>query len=462
MKTLRVEDVRCAVRGRWLSPPGRADVWRVTTDSRDARQGDLFIALRGERFDGHAFLPAAAEGGCVAAIVNRDAQLPAGAADALAGGIIGVDDTVGALGELAAWYRRQVPARVIAVTGSNGKTTVKEMIHAVLSRRWTGTRSAKSFNNSIGLPLTLLSAGEADDYVVCEIGSNAPGEVSALAAIAAPDVAVITSVAEAHLEGLGSIEKIAAEKASILAELGDEGTGIVWADSDVLDRAVRQYPARCIRFGLSDAADLRLTAYRPCGRGSRFEVNGRLRVRLPVPGRHNAINALSAIAVARRLGMDQALAVEALAAIAPPAMRTEWIDAGPVTLINDAYNSNPASVLAAAAVLAEATARRRVMVLGDMLELGPRSEQLHRQLGADLAPDGVDLLIGVGPLGRYIARGAAPGPIATKTFESPAEAAAEIPAVLRDGDVVLIKGSRATGMEVLVGPIVSAFAGRDV
>ena len=461
MKPLDMEDIRRAVRGRWLSGPGRGEVRRVTTDSRDARPGDLFVALKGEHFDGHAFLSAAAAAGCAAAVVQRDTEVPPGAAGALGGGVIGVEDTVGALGELAAWYRGQVPARVIAVTGSNGKTTVKEMIHAVLSRRWKGSRSAKSFNNSIGLPLTLLGAEAGDDYVVCEIGTNAPGEVSALAAIAAPDVAVITSVAEAHLEGLGSLEKIAAEKASILGALDAKGAGVVWADSDVLDRAVRQYPARRIRFGLSEDADLRLTACLPSGRGVRFQVNGRLWVDLPLPGRHNAVNALAALAVARRLGMDEARAAEALAETPPVPMRTEWIDAGGVTVINDAYNANPASVLAAVEVLAGATGGRRVLALGDMCELGPRAEELHRRLGADLAGGCADLLIAVGPLGRYIAQGAAAGPMVTVTFDSAAEAAAHVPGLLRDGDVVLIKGSRATGMEVLVAPIVSAFAPGD-
>jgi len=457
MKPLPIEDVRQAVRGRWVAPASSATVLRVTTDSRDTQAGDLFVALRGPRFDGHAFLSAAAAGGCVAAIVDRTAEVDSDVALAFGGGVIGVADTTGALGDLSAWYRRHVPARVIAVTGSNGKTTVKEMIHAVLSARWTGSRNIKSFNNSIGLPLTLLGAHPGDDYVVCEVGTNAPGEIAALAKIAAPDIAVITSVAEAHLEGLGSIEQVVAEKASILGAVGDDGVAVVWADNDLLTRAAGHYGVRCITFGVSDEADLRLTGYAPSGRGSRFQVNGHLWVDLPLPGRHNALNALSALAVARRLGMDEAAAAEALAAAPPVAMRTEWIDAGGVTIINDAYNANPASVLAAADVLAEAPAMRRVMLVGDMCELGPRSRELHEQTGAELARRGVDLLIGVGPLGRYIARGAASDATATAECDSPDAAADQAPPMLRDGDVVLIKGSRATGMEALVEPIQRAF-----
>ena len=461
MKPLTVEQIRLAVGGRWLAPSNEATALRVTTDSRDVRPGDLFVALRGPRFDGHAFLAAAAAGGCVGAIVDRRIDLPLDPDTVFPGGLIGVSDTTGALGELAAWHRRELPARVIAVTGSNGKTTVKEMIHAVLSRRWKGSRNVRSFNNTIGLPLTLLGADEGDDYVVCEIGTNAPGEVAALADIAGPDIAVITSVAEAHLEGLGSIEKVAVEKASILSPLGRDGLGVVWADSDLLTRAAAQYGVRCIRFGLADDAEIRLTAYQGRGRHSRFEVNGRLWVDLPLPGRHNAVNALSALAVARELGMDEAEAADALAAMGAVAMRTEWIDAGTVTIINDAYNANPASMAAAGRVLGDAEASRRVMIVGDMRELGPRAERMHEQVGAELARCGIDLLIGVGSLGRYIAKGAAAAGLAAEALDAVDQAAEAVSALLRDGDVVLIKGSRAMGMDGLIEPIRSAFAGGE-
>ncbi len=459
MKPLTVEQVRRAVGGRWLAPSDEATALRVTTDSRDVRPGDLFVALKGPRFDGHAFLAVAAAGGCVGAIVSRHIDLPADIDAAFPGGLIGVSDTTAALGELAAWHRREVTARVIAVTGSNGKTTVKEMIHAVLSRRWRGTRNIKSFNNNIGLPLTLLGVGGEDDYVVCEIGTNAPGEIAALADIAGPDIAVITSIAEAHLEGLGSIEAVAVEKASILSPLGRDGVGIVWADSDLLARATVRYAVRCLSFGLAEGADLRLTAYQSDGRRSRFEVNGRLWVDLPLPGKHNALNALSALAVAREMGMDETEAADALAAMRPVSMRTEWIEAGTVTIINDAYNANPASMRAAGDVLASADGSRRVMIAGDMRELGPRAEQLHQQVGADLARCGVDLLIGVGSLGRYIAKGAADAGLAAEAFDAIGPAAESVCALLDDGDVVLIKGSRAMGMDAVIEPIRSAFAG---
>jgi len=458
MKVLAVEDIRRAVLGRWVSRgPEGATVKRVSTDTRTAGAGDLFVALKGERFDGQTFLAQAARAGCVAAIVPRDAPIPPELANAFPGGLIGVEDTTAALGELAAWYRRQVSATVVAVTGSNGKTTVKLMIRHILAKRLTGSCSPKSFNNSVGVPLTLLAVKPGDDYAVCEVGSNAPGEVAALGRIVQPDIAVITSVGPTHLEKLLSVEKVAVEKASLLQTLGKEGLAVVWSDSEWLDRALRAYDQRQIRFGESDSADLRLTAYEPVGAGQRFQLNGRFWVDLPVPGRHNAMNALAAIAVAQRFSFRQEEAIAALADFSGPEMRLQWVSLGELTVLNDAYNANPASVAAAAEVLADAQGRRKVMVAGDMRELGPQAQEMHELMGRDLARRKIDLLIGVGGLGRYIAKGAAEAGLAAEAFDTVEDAGRAIAALLRPGDVVLLKGSRATAMERLLEPIRAAF-----
>ena len=457
MIPLTVEEVRRAVRGRWRTPQGPQSVEAVSTDTRTAAEGDLFVALCGARFDGHAFLGEAAETGCAAAIVAADAEIPDDVAKGFPGGLIGVADTTAALGDLAAYQRAHMRTTVIGVTGSNGKTTVKRMIHSILSRRFRGTCGPKSFNNEVGLPLTLLGAAAGDDYVVCELGTNHPGEIAALARIARPDVAVITSVAEAHLEGLGSLEKVAAEKASILFFLADGGTGVVWADSDVLDRALKACDCRLVRFGTSESAALRLTACETGGRTQRFEINSHLWVHLPIPGRHNALNAMAALAVAQRLGMDEQEAAEALAGFQPVEMRMQWMDIGDVTLINDAYNANPASMLAAADVLAQCSAERKVMIAGDMGELGPESKSLHSRVGRQIAEREIDLLIGVGRLGRYIAEAATDAGVCCETFDSPSQAIQGAPALLRGGDLVLIKASRAVGLEALVDPIREAF-----
>ena len=335
------------------------------------------------------------------------------------------------------------------------------MIHHVLGGRLAGSCSPKSFNNAIGVPLTLLAVRPGDDYVVCELGTNAPGEIAALAAMARPDVAVITSVAPAHLERLGSLERIAAEKAAILGALAPAGLGVIWADSDELARAVRAHGRRLVRFGESEDADLRLTGFQPLGRRQRFELNGRLWVDLPLPGRHNALNALAALAVAQRFGVPQDAAAGALADFAGQAMRLEWIDLPDGTVINDAYNANPASLAAAGDVLAGCPAGRRVMIVGDMLELGDEAEALHRRAGRDLAAKGIDLLVCVGPLGRYIAQGAAEGGARVETFADGDAAAAGIATRVCAGDTVLVKGSRGMALERLIAPLRAALGERQ-
>jgi len=460
MRPLMLEEIRQAVHGRWLARGKPVTVRGVSTDTRAAGEGELFFALRGERFDAHGFLGQAAGAGCLSAVVALDAELPAEAAGAFPGGLIGVADTTKALGELGAFHRRQFGGTVVAVTGSNGKTTVKRMAHHVLSRRLRGTCSPKSFNNAVGVPLTLLGISPGDDYVICELGTNAPGEIAALAGMASPDVAVVTSVGPAHLERLGSVPRVAVEKASILGALAPEGLGVIWGDSQELARAVRAYRRRLIRFGQAESADLRLTGYEPLGRRQRFEVNGRLWVDLPLPGRHNALNALAALAVAQRFGFTQDDAAAGLADFAGDAMRLEWIELAGGTLINDAYNANPASLAAAADVLAGAGGRK-VLLVGDMRELGEQAEALHHQAGRDLADKGVDLVIAVGTLGRCIARGAAERGLAAEAFDACAAAAEELGRLLREGDTVLVKGSRAMAMEALIAPVRAALGESD-
>ncbi|MCJ7543580.1 MAG: UDP-N-acetylmuramoyl-tripeptide--D-alanyl-D-alanine ligase, partial [Phycisphaerae bacterium] len=480
---LGLSQIRTSAGGQWVrgtkSLP-RVKVTAITTDTRTAKPGELFVAILGEHFDGHAFLPQAGGAGCVAAVVSAKADVPTGAAALFPGGLIVVDDTVAAVGRLAGWHRRRHGAKVIAVTGSNGKTTVKGMIHHILSRRLVGSCGPKSFNNFIGVPLTLLAVGEADAYVACELGTSAPGEIAALASIAKPDVAVITSIGPTHLEKLGSVAKVAAEKAAILRHLAKDGLAVLPCDSPELDKVLRRYKGECVRFGAADGVEFRLTGYEsfgstaPAGAAggqsptrqsrygdvARFEVNGRLWVTLPLPGRYNAVNALAAMAVANHFGIAPPEAAEALADFTGAPMRMERVALGGVTVINDAYNANPASVAAAAEVLSEEKALRRVMVVGDMRELGEQAPALHAATGAEIAARAVDLLVCVGELGRYIAVGAAEGGLQTVTYET-VEAAARgdgLPRLLRPGDAVLIKGSRAVGMERLIEPIRAAFA----
>ncbi|HET6427012.1 MAG TPA: UDP-N-acetylmuramoyl-tripeptide--D-alanyl-D-alanine ligase [Phycisphaerae bacterium] len=464
MRKLVPEEIRLAVRGRWRWPARTVTVEGVCTDSRRVRGGSLFVALKGDSFDGHDFLAAAAAGGCVAAVVNLKSPLEQDLLKRFAGGVIGVADTTEALGELASHCRGQMAATVVAVTGSNGKTTVKRMIDHILSRRLRGRASPGSYNNAVGVPLTLFEVAPDDDYVICELGSNAPGEIASLARIARPNVAVITSVGPAHLEKLIDLEHVAIEKASLLGALVPNGAAVVWADSPELARALRAYGGvSLIRFGAAGDAHLRLTAYEPAPGGCRLEVNGRTRTALPAPGRHNALNALAAMAVAQRFGFGVDEAAAALADFAGAGMRLEPIHAGSVTIINDAYNANPASLAAAAESLASFAGRRKVLVAGDMLELGPDSERLHFQAGRDLARTPLDVVVGVGELGGLLAAGAAEaGTVRTERIASVEAARGALPALLAGGDVVLLKGSRGMAMERLVEPIRAAFDGAAV
>jgi UDP-N-acetylmuramoyl-tripeptide--D-alanyl-D-alanine ligase len=460
MKPLRLEEIRTALKAHRLTRGDDVTVTGVSIDSRTAQEGDLFFAIRGPRFDGKDFLEAARQVGCSAGVIHRDptgaAPPPADRDPIFPGGLLGVTDTTDALGKLAAYHRSQCPAAVVGVTGTNGKTTVKRMVDHILGKTLTGSASPASYNNCYGVPLTLLAAQQADDYVVCEIGTNAPGEVAQLAQIARPDVAVITSIGPAHLEGLGTLERVASEKASLLGSMSRGGLAVVWADHELLERSMTGYSCRMIRFGRCDKADLRLTDSQPAGWGQRFQLNGRLWVDLPLPGEHNALNAIAAIGVAQRFGISQDQAAAALADLAGPPMRMQRIELGEVTVINDAYNANPASLAAAAGALGQMDGQRKIMVVGEMRELGASADDLHDQAGRDLAVAGVDLVVGVGEGGGRIARSAGSEGAGLEVCDDLQQAADRLGGLLRPGDVVLLKASRAVGLERLIEPLAGA------
>lgn len=494
MKPLMLDEVVTALEGVADRAVPVASVSRVVTDSREVRPGDLFVAIRGDRFDGHDFVNSALSAGAIAAVVRNDFDrvLPVGAeAAASAGGLlIRVDDPVGAMGRLALYYRRSViagSATVVAVTGSVGKTTTKQMVAHLLSARWKGAASPKSFNNSIGVPLTLLSVEPSDSFVVCEVGMNAPGEIAALARLIEPEVAVITTVVECHLEGLGSLERIADEKLSILRHLRPGGAAVVNFDSELLrwnmERNRDYRKLKRVSFGQWPHADLRLTELRSVivegesperkdggttGQGLTrggfvFRLNDRFEYRLNVPGRHNVFNALAAIGVARWFGMDHDEIAAKLETFELPAMRLQVERAGRWTVINDAYNANPASMAAAVDTLMDApSAGRRVLVVGDMRELGAASEELHRRTAERIGRSGVDLVVAVGENAKLVARtaqAASGGRLATHAYASTESARRRMPALLKPGDTILVKGSRAMGLEKLVEAIRERSAG---
>lgn len=457
MRTLTGQEVRQAVRGRWLSRNEPVPIFGVSIDSRTAKPNDLFVAIEGPKHDAHDYLKVAADAGCVSAVVNLKKAPTMKLMERFPAGVIGVPDTRAALMDLAGFYRSIIPATVVGITGSNGKTTVKNMVHHILQKRLVGSASPKSFNNEIGVPLTLLNAGAGDDYVICEVGSNAPGEIARLARLVKPNIAVVTSVSEAHLEKLQSIERVAVEKAALLGWLGERDIAVVTADSEPLDHALKSYEKRTIRFGASASAQLRLTKYEPTPTGQRFQINDRDWVELSVPGRHNALNALAAMAVVARFGFTQEDAAEALADFQGVEMRLEFQAIDDVTLINDAYNANPGSMLAAVDVLGDIKGKRRVLIVGDMLELGPRGEEIHAEIGRAVAVRRVNAVISIGPLARRLAEGADRIGVETHSFHSVDDATGKVAGLLQSGDVILLKGSRGMQLERLIPEIRHAF-----
>jgi UDP-N-acetylmuramoyl-tripeptide--D-alanyl-D-alanine ligase len=431
---------------RWGPGPFRG----FSTDTRQMRAGEAFVALRGPRFDGHEFAAGALARGATGVVVDKNVSLP----NDVAG--IRVGDGLRALGDLAAARRRTLPLRVVGVTGSNGKTTTKEMIAAVLSTR--GAKVAKSpgtENNLVGLPHTLLRLTGEEDFAVLEMGMNHPGEIWRLAEIARPNVGVITNVAPAHLEGVGSLANVAAAKEELALGLAPASILIVNARDPRLVAIAERFAGRKVLVGGN--GPLRLLSSSPTANGQKIEVEvegRRASVDLAIRGDHNVENALLAIATGLALGVDLDAALAGLATFTPLAMRLQVVvTPNGARILNDAYNANPASMEAALAVLAAEPARRKLAVLGEMWELGAEAARYHREIGAAAARARVDRLLAVGRYSVDMAAGAVEAGLSStlvECCESAVEAATRLESRLTEGDVVLVKGSRGAKMEEIV------------
>lgn len=434
----------------------------VSTDTRTIRTGQIFFALRGERFDGHDHVGEAFARGASAAVVSR-------AVDGVSGTTLLVDDTVNALQSLAGWYRGRFALDVVAVTGTNGKTTTKDMAAAVLSRTRRTLRTEGNLNNHIGVPLTLMDLSAEHEAAVVELGMSNPGEIARLAKIARPDVGVITNVGEAHLASMHDIESIARAKGELLEALPQHGTAVLNRDDDLVMAQAGRTTAQLVTFGLSREADVRAEAIEETPGGVAFDVAGDGRASLSLPGRHNVSNALAAVAVGGVLGVPAEECLEGLRCFRPSALRMSRVEAGTLTILNDAYNSNPGSLGAALATLAsQAAGRRAWAALGDMLELGPRSAGAHREAGARAAGLGIDRLFLYGREVAALREGAIAAGMPSDTvelFDSKAALARAIQAGLDGDTVLLVKGSRGMRMEEvverLVGEAPASEAGRS-
>lgn len=428
----------------------------VSIDTRSLRQGDLFVALVGENGDGHAFVHDALAKGAAGAMVHA---LPDGVSDDAR--LLLVRDTLDGLRDLGGFARTRFTGKLVAVTGSVGKTTTKEMLRAILSAHGKTWAAEASHNNHWGVPLTLARLPADARFCVAEIGMNHAGEIAPLTALARPHVAVITTIERAHVGHLGSIEAIADEKAMILTGLAPAGVAVLPADSPLLPRLrARAEGARIITFGASAEADARLLSADMDADGTsiRADIDGHaVRLRIAAPGRHMAMNAVAALAAAAALGLDPAGAADALSGFAPVtgrgARRPVAVPGGTAVLLDESYNANGASVRAALAVLALQPATRRIAVLGDMLELGDEGPAEH----ADLAPDvtaHVDALFACGPLMRHLFD-AVPADKRAAHAANSAELAPIVAAAVHAGDAVLVKGSLGSRMKRIVDALES-------
>jgi len=372
-----------------------------------------------------------------------------------AGPYILATDTLTALQDLAAAYRERFDVTLIGITGTNGKTTTKDMVAAALSGAYPTVKTEGNFNNHIGVPLTMFLLAAEHRMAVVEMGMSGPGEIRQIARISRPQHGLITNIGPAHLLQMGSLEAIARAKFELLEMLPEDGMAFLNGD-DARVRAQTIIPgSRVITFGMEPAADYRATAIVNAGEsGTEFEVTGRGIFSIPTWGRHNVYNALGAIAVSAELGVSSDRVREALKDFQPSPMRMERQEIGPVTILNDAYNANPASMRAALEVLTQTAARHhRIAVLGDMRELGANEIEAHREIGDLVASTGIDILITVGRLAEKIAhRAVQKGYPASQTIlcSQAAQAARELTNILRPGDVVLLKASRAIGLEEIL------------
>jgi UDP-N-acetylmuramoyl-tripeptide--D-alanyl-D-alanine ligase len=418
----------------------RAGIRGWSVDTRTLEPGDLFFALRGPHHDGHDFLDQAFRKGAAAVVVSSaDGHAPT----------LRVPDTLAALEQVAAWARDQWGGRVIGVTGSAGKTTTKEIIAELLAVEMQVGKSIGNLNNHVGLPLSILRLPAEARAAVLEIGMNHPGEIRRLASIARPEVGVVTNVGFAHAEFFESVDEVALAKRELIEALPAEGVAVLNADDPRVARFREIHAGPAISFGTSPEAEVRPAEVEYTPAGVRFRL-GRTDFECSLAGRHGLLNVLAGIAVARVFGIAPERLREAVRSLEPGKMRGERFTHAGITILNDCYNSNPEAVRAMLDVLRGTPARRRVAVLGEMLELGRWTEPLHRDVGNYAVACGVDVLVGIrGAAGRMVDQAVRSGlpAVAAFFFDDPAAAGEFLRTLLAEGDAVLFKGSRGTHVE---------------
>jgi UDP-N-acetylmuramoyl-tripeptide--D-alanyl-D-alanine ligase len=434
------------VSGAWeFAPDDTATAYSI--DSRTIGPGQLFFAVKGERLDGHDFVEQALEKGAAAAVVRTD-QLGRYPGDAR---LLAVEDTLVALQTLATAVRKLWGKPLIAVTGSAGKTTTKEAIAHVLSTRFRVLKSEGNFNNHFGLPLMLLKLEPEYDVAVIEMGMSHAGEIRALARIAQPEIGVVTNVSAVHLEFFDSLAGIARAKYELIESLPASGTAVLNSDDEYVSQFGRDFKGKVVLYGTRVTADVRAENVQSKGaEGTEFDVmigSFREHAKLPLVGEHNVLNALAAVGVGVERGLKAAEAVGALATLAAADKRGRVLQVGNITVINDCYNSNPKALEAMVDALAAMAGRRRIVVAGEMLELGAAGEEMHRRAGQQIAEKKIDVLVGVRGLAQAMVEAAKQAGVQAEFVTSPEEAGEWLAREARDGDVVLLKASRGVKLE---------------
>jgi len=438
--TLDLKEVAQAIGASADPPQVRVPGWSV--DSRTVQPGEVFFALKGPNHDGHEFAGQALEKGAASAVVDRPLEVQ--------GILLPVQDTCRALHELAGWARRRWGGSVVGVTGSAGKTTTKEVIARLLAAEMRVGRTEGNYNNHVGLPLSILRLPDDCRVAVLEIGMNHAGEIRHLAGIARPGVGVVTNVGHAHLENFESIEGVAAAKRELIEALPPDGVAVLNADDHRVIRFREAHPGPAVTFGFSADADLRAEEAEFSGDGSRFRVSGAGWFETPLPGRHGVLNVLAALATARAFGIPPERFRDAVRTLEPGRMRGERFLHGGVTVLNDCYNANPEAVRVMLETLRDTPARRRIAVLGEMLELGRWTVALHREVGQYAFECGVSVLVGIRGAARHVVDAAVEAGLpasAAYFFEDPAEAGGQLRKLVSPGDAVLFKGSRGVRVE---------------
>ena len=422
-----------------LEPRFDARITGWSTDTRTVGPGDLFFALRGPNFDGNAFIDEALAKGAAGAIANisNDAR------------VLVVPDTLAALQKIAGWARTTWANPVIGVTGSAGKTSTKDIIAAMLSVRMPVGKTIGNLNNHVGVPLSLLRLPRESQVAVIELAMNHAGEIRDLCAIAKPNIGVVTNVGHAHMESFASIEGVAAAKRELVESLPSDGIAVLNADDPLVSQFGRAHRGKTITFGLDETADVRARQVELTGEGLHFRVD-EVSFESPLAGRHNLMNLLAGIAVAGLFGITPRELTEVVRNFKPGTMRGERLVHNGVLILNDCYNSNPDAARAMIDALRDTPAKRRIAVLGEMLELGRWAEALHREVGSYVASSGIDVLVGIRGEARHLvdaAREAGHAVDAAVFFNDPVEAGDQLRRIAQPGDAILFKGSRGTHVE---------------